>query len=341
MNYAQYPKATIGDIARLRRELQSSGLPPKITDRNLLVASWNLHTFGRVYPHYEENKGSPKRNLRALACIAEVIVRFDVVAVQEVLRNTTALRLLLGEFLGPDWGVILSDVSLEASTHAERLAYLYDRRRVTPSGLAGEIVLPPTPAGDPVTQFARTPYLVGFKAGGQNFTLLTVHIRYGSGPEDRLPEIKSLANYTATEIRDRAAPDDTEENNLIVLGDFNIDERGDNPLFQTFVSQGLMVPAPLRNIKTTYGTNAKYYDQIAWFQGAFNLSFSGKAGNVDITSAVYPELKPISMAARVSDHFPIWVEFITDRSEEVMAGTLGLDPAMPNPLETWIDSRSG
>ena len=52
---------------------------------------------------------------------------------------------MLDEFLGSDWGVILSDVTAGAKGNAERFAFLYDRRRVAPSGLAGEIVLPPTP----------------------------------------------------------------------------------------------------------------------------------------------------------------------------------------------------
>jgi hypothetical protein len=34
----------------------------------------------------------------------------------------------------------------------------------------------------------------------------------------------------------------------------------------------------------------------------------------------------------MSDHFPLWVEFLTDRSTEVMARTLGADPAAPDPL---------
>jgi len=43
------------------------------------------------------------------------------------------------------------------------------------------------------------------------------------------------------------------------------------------------------------------------------------------------------MSFRVSDHFPLWVEFIVDRSTEHMARTLGLNPAMPDPLSTVPD----
>ncbi|MCU0523048.1 MAG: hypothetical protein MUF84_20470, partial [Anaerolineae bacterium] len=228
--------------------------------------------------------------------------------------------------------------------NSERLAFVYDRRRVAPSGLAGEIVLPPTPEGIPTEQFDRTPYIVGFRAGSASdgtgeaisFALLTAHIRYGDIPEDRLPELRRLAAFIAEEIRDRVA-EKGEERNLIVLGDFNIDKRGDNPLFQALVSTGLVVPTGLLALKTTYGTEAKHYDQIAWFMGDLELLATERSGVIDIAGAPYKELTLREMSYRISDHFPIWVEFLPDRSTAAMARTLGLDPGMPDPLSTVPD----
>jgi hypothetical protein len=88
---------------------------------------------------------APKRNMCALALIAEIQQRFDVLAVQEVKRDTRGIR-ILEEFLGSDWGLIVSDVTEGAAGNTERLAFLFDRRRVRPTGLAGEIVLPPSSA---------------------------------------------------------------------------------------------------------------------------------------------------------------------------------------------------
>jgi len=338
MNYARYPKSVVEDIARLRRRIEDSGLPGKLVDSNLLVGTWNIRAFGDIYEAWDENPGSPKRNLRALAYIAEVIRRLDVVAVQEVRRSTSAIRLLLREFLGPNWGLITSDVTAGAAGNVERLAFIYDKRRVQPSGLAGEIVLPPTEEGDPVEQFARTPYLVGFQSNDERFVLLTAHIDYSEVPEERLPELRALAEYVAEEIRDRAKVDeDAEETNLIVLGDFNIDRRGDNPLFQAFVSTGLVVPSSLEGLKTTYGTEPKFYDHIAWFMGDLSLGFEERAGVIDFAGAVYKEMTLRRMSYRVSDHFPLWVEFIVDHSAERMATILGVDPAMPDPLSTVPD----
>ena len=331
-----YNRTIVEDVIRLRRRILKSGLPQKVLDENLLVGTWNLRGFSKIHPQWEENPGSPKRNLRAMVYISEIIRLFDVIAIQEVKRDTSGIRILVENFLGPDWGLMFSDVTAGDGGNAERLAYIYDKRRVQPSGLAGEIVLTPTQDGNPVTQFFRTPYIVGFKSSTESFALLTAHIKYGSSINDRIPEIKSLAEHIATEIRDRTKADG-EERNLIVLGDFNIDTRGDNPLFQAFVSTGLVVPPQLSNLKTTFNTQAKFYDQIAWFMGDNNLLDSGKAGVIDFVDAVFKELSPSDMSFRVSDHFPLWVEFLTDRSDERMAVVLGKNPAMPDPFSDVQD----
>jgi endonuclease/exonuclease/phosphatase family metal-dependent hydrolase len=336
MDYKDYPRPVVEDIVRLRRRIRDGRLPHKLVDRNLIIGTWNIRSFSRVYERWEENPGSPKRNLRSMACIAEIVRRFDVLAIQEVKRDTTALRMLLEAFLGPNWGLIVSDVSAGSGGNAERLAFIYDKRRVTPSGLAGEIVLPPTENGVPAMQFDRTPYIVGFRSTADTFALLTAHIKYGDIPEDRLPELRSLADYVAEEIRDRAKAD-SEENNLIVLGDFNIDKRGDNPLFQAFVRTGLVVPAQLQNLKTTYATEPKYYDQIAWFMGDLDMLISDRAGVIDFTGSVYQELTLRQMSYRVSDHFPLWVEFESDRGFVEMAEVLGVDPTVPNPFDVVPD----
>src|SRR5690606_37911936 len=92
----------------------------------------------------------------------------------------------------------------------------------------------PTPEGQP-EQFDRTPFIAGFRAANEHFTLLTAHIRNGSVPADRLPELQRIARFTAQELRARArAGQSREEPNLLVLGDFNIDKRQGNPLFDAF-----------------------------------------------------------------------------------------------------------
>ncbi len=336
MDYTAYARIVAEDLVRLKRRIIASRIPEKIIDQNLIIGTWNIRAFGEIIKNWDESPANSKRNLRAMVYIAEIIRKFDVIAIQEVKRNTSGLRLLTEEFLGPNWGLIISDVSAGSKGNSERLSFIYDRRRVQPSGLAGEIVLPANTTGDPVQQFDRTPYIVGFQTGHEKFSLLTAHIRYGSNPSDRIEEISNFANYVAAEIRQRSTVD-LEQENLIVLGDFNIDDRGENPLFKAFVSSGLVVPAQLLNLKSTYDSKPKYYDQIAWFMDRLNLPFSGKAGVVDFAGAVYKELSLAQMSYRLSDHFPLWAEFILDRSNENMAVMLGLDPGQPDPFASIKD----
>ena len=71
--------------------------------------------------------------------------------------------------------------------------------------------------------------------------------------------------------------------------------------------------------------------------GDIDLNYAEHAGAIDFARALFQELTLGQMSFRVSDHFPLWVEFIIDRSTERLARTLGIDPAMPDPLSTVPD----
>lgn len=82
------PAAVRADLTALRTALDESGIPPKTLDRNVLIGTWNIRGFGRVLEKWDSPVGeSPRRNLRDVLCLAEVVSRFDVVALQEVKRD--------------------------------------------------------------------------------------------------------------------------------------------------------------------------------------------------------------------------------------------------------------
>lgn len=169
----------------------------------------------------------------------------------------------------PRYRVIASDVTEGDPGNGERLAFLYDSKRVQPSGLVvvGEVVLP-TAATSTVQQFARTPYAAGFVRHDTDFILTTVHVLWGKSPSDRIAELTAIATWMRT-WADR--PQDWNRN-LLVLGDFNLD-RIDDPLFDAFVSTGLWPPTELNHVPRTIFDNDKqhhFYDQIAWFSDPLN-----------------------------------------------------------------------
>lgn len=192
----QPPAAVTEDLVRLRTAL-AAAIPAR-TETNLLVGTWNIRALGDLTAKWLAGpRDSPKRDWHAIACLAAVISRFDVVAVQESRRNPAALKRLLSS-LGPDWRVIISDATEGTAGNGERIAFLYDSTRVQPSGLVGEIVLPPI-GENPSRQFARTPYTASFSRAGVEFTLASVHILWGKNPAERLPEITAFAELSANQ----------------------------------------------------------------------------------------------------------------------------------------------
>jgi len=203
--------------------------------------------------------------------ITGIVSRFHVIAVQELRANIRALRYML-KLLGPHWGVIQTDITKGNQGNYERLAFLFDKRVVQLSGLACELVIPPEQSekahikpGALNRQFARTPYAVSFRAHDHTFILVTMHALYGE-EKDRQKELKVIVEWA----KDINAWD----HNLIALGDFNIDRKGDT-LFDAFSATGLRVPDVLdlapRTIFDTGSDTRHFCDQIAWFTEDHNL----------------------------------------------------------------------
>jgi endonuclease/exonuclease/phosphatase family metal-dependent hydrolase len=295
------------------------GVVPAKLPGNLLIGTWNVALFGGVTRKWvTEAADSPKRNLTDVCAIAEVVSRFDVCAIQETKRTLAALRCMM-QVLGEDWAFLVSDVTEGDAGNDERLCFVYDRRRVRPSGMVGEIVLPAGADGI-VTgaldrQFARTPYAVSFAADPNAFTLVTLHTLYGAGhaeKERRRGELQAIAEWLAR----RAGDADEFNRNLIALGDFNIDRLGD-PLWEAFASTGLGAPKELedvpRNISSAGGGPKKFYDQIAWFTKGNREQLTLRymtADGVRWTDFILKDARDDDdRKAHMSDHYPLWAEF--------------------------------
>jgi endonuclease/exonuclease/phosphatase family metal-dependent hydrolase len=309
------PASTTTVLQGLDAALDASEIPRKVAGRNLLIGTWNLRHFGRITKRWTASANDkPKRNLQDLCCIAEIVSRFDVVALVEIKNNLEALRLLM-QALGPEWAFIVSDTVEGNAGNEERLGYVFHLRRVQPSGLAGEIVIPDDElrAGNAIMkrQFARTPYCVSFKTRKDAFTLVSLHILWGNVPADRTPELRRIAKWFSDHADD---PDDFNRN-MIALGDFNIDRISD-PNWNAFVVEyGLSPPEALLDVPRTVGdTRSKhsFYDQIAWFtkgQGsALTLKYK-TAGGFLWTDHLLKDTKQSELEARISDHYPLWAEF--------------------------------
>lgn len=318
------PATTLAELEPLSAALDAE-LPDKILDRNLLVATWNIRAFGGMSDSWKRSeRDHPRRNRSDVLAIAEILSRFDVVAVQEAKADLRALRHTM-KALGPDWGLILTDVNPPPAGNGERLAFLFDTRRVRPSGLAAELVVPEDELkegkiaeGALQEQFVRTPYAVSFISAGQTFILITLHVKYGDDAAERTGELRGIAEW----LRDWAKRVEDYNQNLICLGDFNIDRKGD-PNFRAFTSTGLEPPPELsedlsRTVSDQPGKE-HYYDQIAWFtkgkRARLTLNFepgAGHAGRFKWNDYLLAKMDPLDASWHISDHYPLWVEFEMD-----------------------------
>lgn len=307
-------------LLKLRKDLRGSGLGQRAPD-NLVIGSWNIRALG----------GSESRRAESLHYIAEIIDKFDICAVQEVKSDLTGLQRIL-RFLGPDWTYIVTDVTEGSAGNSERLAILYNTNTVRFRNLVGELVLPPEDLRNG-HQIARTPFFASFQAGWFRFTLMTVHTLYGgSSAADRAmraAELEIVARKAAERARDTGEV-------YVLIGDMNIEKR-DDEIMQSLTRNGLTAP----DFGATNLTGSRSFDQIA-FTGEETRTHLVNQGKFDWRTAVFrkdekAQYKPIAEAERgepyanwdrayetyfmsfeMSDHLPIFIELVTDYSDDYL-----------------------
>ena len=110
-------------MTELIKAIKKSKIPRRSRTDNLLILTWNIRKFGK------------EKSDKAIKYIAEIIKKFDVIAIQEVMNNLGGIE-KLQKALGSDFQFIFSD----ASGNNERLVFCYYKNNVTFTGLAAEIV---------------------------------------------------------------------------------------------------------------------------------------------------------------------------------------------------------
>ena len=288
-----------GAVARCAERLLAmrkslAPLRKRRSDASLLLATWNIRDF-------DSNKfGFGPRRPETFYYLAEMISCFDLVAVQEVSRDLTALETLM-RILGREWDYIATDTTEGSGGNGERMAFLYNTEKVWFRKIAGEIVLPdgqlvvspkkvkppkyqPKPADPAVAeaaeesaaasgeeakqQFARSPFLVAFQSGWFRFSLCTVHIYYGAASgaalKRRIAEIERLVHFFA-DRQDNASQQEKdsrgEVENYILLGDFNV-VSPEHKTMAALKGEGFTVPAAIDG-RTVRRDGSHFYDQIA------------------------------------------------------------------------------
>jgi hypothetical protein len=295
-------------LLALRQRIAANNIPSSKLDETLNFAVWNIREFGKK-PRMEES----------IHYIAEILGQFDLIALVELRENLADLGKVL-PILGPSWNVVYSDAQKDPGGNSERLAFLYDTRAVTFNGLAAEIDAPRAKKGEEYLaeqSFWRAPYMCSFRSGNFDFIAIAQHARWGDGTEGRRRELQALADW----IKDHFDRKWAEDHDVIVSGDFNVPQIGDD-LYKALTSKGLKPPKPLADPKVLSGTNlgkTARYDQILYLPTMDDrLALAGDALDFFIDDAHIEELFPGKKLTRqafsfqLSDHLPLWVQLDTD-----------------------------
>lgn len=287
-------------VKKLRERIE---VDSPILDETINIATWNIREFGK----------KPRDEI-SIHYIAEVLSHFDLIAITELRENLQDLNKVM-EILGPYWKVIFSDIAMDLGGNKERIAYLYDKRVLTFTGLAAEAdpVRKKNSDGEylPTITWWRSPYLASFRAGKFEFVVLTTHIRWGKTERDRERALEHLSDW----IEQRRKSAHIVHKDIIVMGDFNIPKVGDK-LYKAITKHGLEMP---ESLKGDHGSNLaknKRYDQILYYRTQ-NKKFNDKGGIVDFykndwrslyTEEHFPTMNKRKFTFQMSDHLPLWVQ---------------------------------
>lgn len=325
----------IGNLQKLSKQLDEE-IPTKDADQNLLLASWNIRDFGKA----GTRRGFGKREPETLFYIAEVLSRFDFIAIQEINELDEFEEVM--NILGHNWDYIATDVTDQSlGGNGERLTYCFDKRKMWFRNISGEIVLPPsmlisksvvdTEEGKRLysgKQFRRTPFITSFQSGWFKFDICTVHLYYGDESGDKLQERVEEIDRVARYFGKRAAKAAKDGKALILLGDFNI-VHPEHDTMKALLDAGFSVPKTLREPTNFSGTN--YYDQIAivadpdilkHLETVTDVPKEMNAGIVDIFKCLY----------RPSQ----WPEYVDQMKKSPNGNDLSTDSEIRSYYRQWL-----
>jgi hypothetical protein len=309
------PRRSADRLARLRTALDEA-IPAKRTgtEQNLLICTWNIRAMGSLTPKWQSTAhDTPKRDLTDLYCIAEIVRRFDVTVISEVkgADNLNTLRFLTAA-LGKTWSFTVTSPSLSLAGNEERRAFVFDVARVRPSGLAGDMAaeLPDVERAYVQEAFVDAPYAMTFESSMGAVTFAIIHPVLNS----RESTAKSASAFFRS-LRDWAERQRKWGNDLLVLGDFNLDRKGD-PVIDSARATGLSTIENLNSApRTIFDQAAKgstaFNDQISYFvdaEGPLLATRFRTAGSFDFTAPVEDIGTRTEIAWRISDHLPLWAE---------------------------------
>lgn len=282
--YSCYPEnkeILLAEKATKQETLKSTEIKTIDEVGGLKIISWNIRDLG----------GSKSKE--TLLEISEIINKGDVAAIQEVVakdpKGAQAVAKIADELnrMGAKWDYSISPPTRSPSAYSsERYAYLWRTSKVK---LLQKAYLD----SDLEKVCVREPYIANFidKKRNVKFSLVNFHSKkHDESPEE---EIKYFINYH----------DDLKTSNLIILGDFNLDEK--HFVWKVFYKKGFV--SGLKETPTTLkrkcSENKYTYHSIDNFYIKTNDFVLSNSGVIDFVQTC----DNLDKNRKISDHLPIFI----------------------------------
>jgi endonuclease/exonuclease/phosphatase family metal-dependent hydrolase len=262
----------------------STNAPPVVRNgKTIRIATFNIQVFGR----------SKISKPIVVDILARITRHFDVIAIQEIRAKDQDILPLFVEAInngGRQYDYVIGP-RLGRSSSKEQYAFVFDRASIEVD--RQQLFTIDDRRND---LLHREPFVGWFRVRGppasQGFTFSLVNIH--TDPDEVAEEIGVLDDVMRA-VRD----DGRNEDDVILLGDFNADDRhfgelGRMPQIAWAISG---VPTNTRN--------TKQYDNLVFFANA-TQEFTGRTGVFDFMREYN---LTIDQALEVSDHLPVWAEF--------------------------------
>jgi len=255
---------------------------PGATSESIKIATFNIQVFG------QKKVNDPS----VLPTLVQVARKFDVLAIQEIRSHEQDV---LPKYVaainaeGAAYDYVIS-FRLGRTNSKEQYAFVYNTNTIELDRESVYVV------EDPQDLLHREPFVAGFRARGApperafTFTLVNIH----TDPDEVAREVDSLADVYQAVREDGRGEDD-----IIVLGDLNADDRHLGRLAQLPYMGWAIAGIP----SNTRGT--ALYDNLV-FQKLATREYTGNSGVFNLREEYSLSQ---AQAELVSDHYPVWAEF--------------------------------
>lgn len=260
----------------------SNGPPPPRQTNAVKVATFNIQVFG------EAKLSSP----RVVEILTKIVRQYDVIAIQEIRAKSQNVLPQFVEALNADgrhYDYVIGP-RLGRSVSKEQYAFVYDTETIETDRSQLYTI------NDPEDLLHREPLVGWFRTRSASpeeaftFSLVNIH----TDPE-RAEEECDWMKDVFFKVRD----DGRMEDDVILLGDFNLDARRMNKLSRIGSMNAAVIGLPTN----TRGT--QQYDNILFTADA-TKEFTGRSG---VDNFLRQFNLSLAEALEVSDHLPVWAEF--------------------------------